>query len=324
MSGTTERTMRDDEFMRRAEGYRRELLAHCYRMMGSLDDAEDLVQETYLRAWRSYEGFEERSSLRTWLYRIATNACLNALQRSDRRAVPVELSGLAGAESPAAGVGWLQPLPDALVTPSSADPAAVAEVRDGVRLALIVGLQHLTPGQRAVLILRDVLAWPAAEVASALSLEVGAVKSLLQRARARLAAVTPSMDEVTLPPEHPRAQELLSLYMTAFETADARAFEEALRADAVLEMPAAAMWFAGKVACVSYLVDEVARTRGDWQKLPTVANGQPAFGAYHRDGSAFGLAVLTVTAAGIARVTVFGEPGLLPRFGLPATLPAAG
>ncbi|TDD66345.1 sigma-70 family RNA polymerase sigma factor [Jiangella aurantiaca] len=310
-----------DEFMGRAEGYRRELLAHCYRMMGSLDDAEDLVQETYLRAWRSYDGFEERSSLRTWLYRIATNACLNALQRSDRRAVPVGLgTGPGGGpESPAAGVGWLQPLPDELVTPESADPAAVAVVRDGVRLALIVGLQHLTPGQRAVLILRDVLAWPAAEVATALDLEVGAVKSLLQRARARLREVTPSMDDV-LEPDHPRAQELLERYMTAFETADARAFEEALRADAVLEMPAAAMWFAGKVACVEYLMSEVVGAPGDWRKLPTVANGQPAFGAYHRDGSAFGLAVLTATPAGIARVTVFAGADLLPRFGLPASL----
>lgn len=310
-----------DEFMRQAEGYRRELLAHCYRMTGSLDDAEDLVQETYLRAWRSYDGFEGRSSLRTWLYRIATNACLNALQRSDRRAVPRGLGAGpdGGPESPAAGVGWLQPLPDALVTPPSADPAVVAEVRDGVRLALIVGLQYLTPRQRAVLILRDVLAWPAAEVATALSLEVGAVKSLLQRARARLREVTPSMDDV-LEPDHPRARELLERYMTAFATADARAFEEALRADAVLESPEAAIWFSGKVACVEYLMTEVVGGAGDWRKLPTVANGQPAFGAYLRDGSAFGMAVLTVTAAGIARVTVFAMPELLPRFGLPAAL----
>ncbi len=314
--------MRENEFMRRAEGFRRELLAHCYRMMGSLDDAEDLVQETYLRAWRSYDGFEERSSLRTWLYRIATNACLNALQRSDRRAVPVGLgtgpSG--GPESPAAGIGWLQPLPDALVTPESADPATVAVVRDGVRLALIVGLQYLTPRQRAVLILRDVLAWPAAEVATALALDVGAVKSLLQRARGRLREVTPSMDDV-LEPEHPRARELLDRYMTAFATADARLFEEALRADAVLESPAGATWFTGKVACVEYLMNEVVGAPGDWHKLPTVANGQPAFGAYHRGGPAFGMAVLTVTAAGISRVTVFAGQELLARFGLPASFP---
>ncbi|PZF79494.1 RNA polymerase subunit sigma-70 [Jiangella anatolica] len=309
--------MGDDEFMRRAESYRRELLAHCYRMMGSLDDAEDLVQETYLRAWRSYDRFEERSSLRTWLYRIATNACLNALQRSDRRAVPADLSG---SESPASAVGWLQPLPDALVTPESADPAAVAVLRDGVRLALIVGLQYLTPRQRAVLILRDVLAWPAAEVASALSVEVGAVKSLLQRARGRLREVMPSMDDV-LEPEHPRARELLDQYMTAFATADRRLFEQALRADAVLESPAGAVWFSGKVACVEYLMSEVVGAAGDWHKLPTVANGQPAFGAYHRDGSSFGMAVLTVTSAGISRVTVFAGAGLLSRFGLPESLP---
>lgn len=262
--------------------------------------------------------------MRTWLYRIATNACLNALQRSDRRAVPVGLgtgpSGGAAPESPAAGVGWLQPLPDDLVTPESADPAAVAVVRDQVRLALVAGLQYLTPGQRAVLLLRDVLAWPAADVATALSLDVGAVKSLLQRARARLRDVTPSADDV-LEPSDPRARELLARYMTAFETADARAFEEALRADAVLELPAAATWFGGKVACVAYLVGSVVGAPGSWRTLPTAANGQPAFGAYHRDGSAFGLGALTVTAAGIARITVFGGPELLPRFGLPASFP---
>ncbi|TDD97264.1 sigma-70 family RNA polymerase sigma factor [Jiangella asiatica] len=311
--------------MSRAEAFRRELLAHCYRMTGSVDDAEDLVQETYLRAWRSCDGFEGRSSLRTWLYRIATNACLNAVRRSDRRTVPVGLGAGpdGGAESAAAGVGWLQPLPDALVTPESADPAAVAVARDGVRLALVAGLQHLSPRQRAVLLLRDVLALPAAEVAAALELNVGAVKSLLQRARARLREVEPRMDD-TLEPTDPRARELLALYMSAFETADADAFSRALRADAVIEMPAAQTWFSGKRACVAFLIDDVVGAPGTWRTLPTVANGQPALAAYELgpDGAfdGFGLGVVSASAAGIARVTVFGHPSLLPRFGLPSSL----
>ena len=177
-----------DAFVRDTEPFRREMLTHCYRMLGSVDDAEDGVQETYLRAWRAYDAFEGRSSVRTWLYRIATNVCLTALERSGRRVLPSGLGGpepdpQAAPELAGLGVRWLQPIPDALAAPDGADPAAVVAAREGLRLALIASLQYLPGTQRAVLILRDVLAFPATEVAVVLGLSVPAVKSSLQRAR---------------------------------------------------------------------------------------------------------------------------------------------
>jgi RNA polymerase sigma-70 factor (ECF subfamily) len=186
-----------DEFARSTEPFRRELLAHCYRMLGSLDEAEDLVQETFLRAWRSHAGFEGRSSLRVWLYRIATNACLTALEQRGRRALPSGLGAPSddpdGAPVEAGpGVSWLGPIPDALVTGPPQDPAAIAVARESLRLGLIACLQYLPARQRAVLILRDVLAFPAAEVAAMLGTSTVAVKSILQRARARLDQVAPS------------------------------------------------------------------------------------------------------------------------------------
>ncbi len=184
--------------------FRRELLAHCYRMLGSADEAEDLVQETYLRAWRAYDGFEGRSSVRTWLYRIATNACLTAIERRGRRPLP---SGLGGPdEDPAAPVvdapqvPWLQPIPDALLASPHDDPAAAAASRAGIRLAMVAALQYLSARQRAVLILRDVLEWPAAEVAAMLGTTTTAVNSGLRRARAQLAQVLPTRMTSPSPP----------------------------------------------------------------------------------------------------------------------------
>jgi RNA polymerase sigma-70 factor (ECF subfamily) len=322
----TTTTHEREEFARRAEGFRRELLAHCYRMTGSVQDAEDLVQETYLRAWRSYDGFEGRSSLRTWLYRIATNVCLNALRGAERRALP---SGLGTASfDPDATEGpdarWIEPMPDASVVPDGDDPASIAAARAGVRLALVASLQLLPPRQRAVLILRDVLAWPAADVARALELSVAAVKSLLQRARGTLRAASPAMDDV-LEPDHPRARALLDGYQRAFETADAAAFERLFREDAVLEVSPSGTWFAGMRDCVASLMRHVTLADGDWRTVPTAANGQPAFAGYQRDADGvyrgFGLGVLTVTDTGIATVSVFGGAEHLIRFGLPTTLP---
>src|SRR5580704_2300124 len=197
-------TERSEEFVRGTEPFRRELLAHCYRMLGSADDAEDAVQETYLRAWRSYGAFEGRSSVRSWLYRIATNACLTALEQRGRRALP---SGLGGpAEDPDAppgpaepGIAWLEPIPDALVTPESEDPAVIVAAREWLRLAVIASLQYLPARQRAVLLLREVLGFPAAEVASMLGISVAAIKSMLQRARARLEEVTPTREDIVEP-----------------------------------------------------------------------------------------------------------------------------
>jgi RNA polymerase sigma-70 factor (TIGR02960 family) len=212
------------EFTRLAEPFRRELRAHCYRMLGSVEEAEDALQETYLRAWRAYGRFERRSSLRVWLYRIATNACLTALQQASRRGLP---SGLAapsddpGADASATGPegNWLEPIPDALITPESEDPAAVAEARASVRLALIASLQYLPARQRAVVILRDVVGLPTAEVSEMLDTSTAAVKSALQRARARLEQVAPRAEDLAEPSE-PRALELLNQYVAAFEQAE--------------------------------------------------------------------------------------------------------
>jgi len=194
-------TEHSDEFVRGTEPFRRELLAHCYRMLGSADEAEDVVQETYLRAWRSYGAFEGRSSVRSWLYRIATNACLTALEQRGRRALP---SGLGSpAEDPDAppglaepGIAWLEPIPDALVTPESEDPGAIIAAREWLRLAVIASLQYLPARQRAVLLLREVLGFPAADVASMLGITTAAVKSTLQRARARLAEAAPAPERI--------------------------------------------------------------------------------------------------------------------------------
>ena len=319
------------EFARRTEPFRRELLAHCYRMLGSLDEAEDLVQETYLRAWRSYGTFEGRSSLRVWLYRIATNACLTALQHRGRRALP---SGLGGpADNPDAppgpadpDVAWLQPIPDALVTPESQDPAAIVASREGLRLALIASLQYLPPRQRAVLILREVLDFPASEVATMLGTTTAAVKSALQRARTRLDRAAPEPGEISEPAD-PYARALLDQYVAGFENADTAALERALRTDAAIEMVGTRTWFSGRVTCLRYLA-HVIGSPGDWRMIPTIANGQPAAAAYHRDGDglyrAFGLGVLTATDAGIARILVFGGgPDLVAKFGLPPVHPGA-
>jgi RNA polymerase sigma-70 factor, ECF subfamily len=317
-------TDRSAEFTERTESFRRELLAHCYRMLGSADEAEDLVQETYLRAWRGYGAFEGRSSVRVWLYRIATNVCLTALGQRGRRALP---SGLgAPADDPDApagpaepGVPWLEPIPDARVLPQSADPAAIVTAREGLRLALIASLQYLPPRQRAVLLLREVLGFPAAEVADMLATSTVAVKSTLQRARARLEEVSPSPDDVIEPAE-PRARALLEDYMAGFEHADTAALERALRADAALEMVGTRTWFSGRVRCLRYL-EHVVGSPGDWLMTPTLANGQPAVAAWYRDAGgrrqAFGVAVLTVTPAGISRITVFaGGPAQVAQFGL--------
>jgi RNA polymerase sigma-70 factor, ECF subfamily len=312
------------EFADRTEPFRRELLAHCYRMLGSVDDAEDVVQETYLRAWRSYGGFEGRSSLRTWLYQIATNACLTARERRARRALPSGLGGpgedrdaqLAGSE-----LAWLQPIPDALVTGEGDDPAVIAATRDSLRLALIASFQYLPPRQRAVLLLREVLAFPADEVAQMLGTTTVAVKSALQRARARLSDVAPASRQIAEPTE-PAARALLEAYIAAFENADAAALERLLRRDAVLELPPSSVWFAGGEAAATAVAG--LGYPGEWRMVPTAANGQPAAATYRRgaDGTyrAYGIVVLTASATGIARIVVFGDPGLLDRFGLPPTV----
>ncbi|WP_141578011.1 sigma-70 family RNA polymerase sigma factor [Actinomadura sp. WMMA1423] len=316
------------EFAERAEPFRRELLAHCYRMLGSVYEAEDAVQETYLNAWRAHRSFEGRSSLRTWLYRIATNACLSALRGRDRRVLP---SGLgppgedphAPVRAAGAEVRWLQPIPDALVASEADDPATAAIARENLRLALTACLQHLPPRQRAVFLLREVLGFSSPEVARMLGTSAAAVKSALQRARARLDEASP-VDRGD-PPGGAEQRALLDGYVAAFENADGAAFERLLSADAALEFPPAATWFSGRRRCVPFLA-RTAGAPGDWRMIPTAANGQPAAASYRLGGDgvhhAYGVAVLTVTAAGIAGITAFGDPGAVTGFGLPTTLAA--
>jgi RNA polymerase sigma-70 factor, ECF subfamily len=323
------RTSDGGAFTQATEPFRRELLAHCYRMLGSVHEAEDVLQETYLRAWRSWGRFEGRSSVRVWMYRIATNACLSALQGRARRTLP---SGLAGSSQdpdavprPAGPeVRWLEPIPDALVTPESEDPAAIAAARANLRLALIASLQHLPARQRAVLILRDVLDVPAAEVAEMLETSTAAVKSSLQRARARLAQVQPHADELAEPSE-PAALALLDQYIAAFERADLAALERALRADATLEMTPSSTWFAGNRNCLRFIARFLGPP-GVYRMYATRANGQPAVAAYRRDEHgvhrAFALVVLTITTTGIARIALFDDPRLFTTFGFPSIAPA--
>jgi RNA polymerase sigma-70 factor (ECF subfamily) len=316
-------------FVAETEPLRRELFAHCYRMLGSVHDAEDLVQETYLRAWRSYDRFEGRSSVRTWLYQIATNACLTALAKRSRRVLP---SGLGDPEpDPEAfpdeagpDVTWLEPVPDAMVARGPADPAAIVAARAGLRLALIASLQYLPPRQRAVLVLRDVLEFPAAHVAVMLGTTTASVKSALARARARLEELAPTSDQVT-EPAAPQARALLDQYIAAFENADAAALERLLVRDATLEATPMRTWFAGRKTCVPFLRDRVLGSPGYWRMLPTSANGQPAAAAYTRDQGGgyqpYGVVVFTVTGAGIDRVSCFGDPSLVGLFGFPVPSP---
>lgn len=311
----------DGEFLARAEPHRRELLAHCYRMTGSLHDAEDLVQETYLRAWRAYSAFEGKSSLRTWLYRIATNTCLTALQGRQRRALP---TGLGTPSSDPTDelverheVPWLEPLPEA-------DPAEIVGARESVRLAFVAALQHLSAKQRAVLVLRDVLQWKAAEVAEALDTSTAAVNSLLQRARAQLDEVGPSQDDPLLPPDSADTQDRLARYIAAFEDYDIDSLVEMFTADAVWEMPPFDGWYRGPDAIAALIHHQCpAGGPGDMRLIPLVANGQPAAAMYMRNGDThlpFQLHVVDLTGHGVSHVVAFLDAALFAKFGLPAAL----
>jgi RNA polymerase sigma-70 factor, ECF subfamily len=321
----------DTDFPALDDSIRRELLAHCYRMLGSVHDAEDLVQETYLRAWRSYESFEGRSSLRTWLYRIATNACLNALESRKRRPLPTGLGQPSSdPEAPLeqlTEVPWLEPMPDAMIAADTGDPATVVTSRESVRLAFIAALQHLPPRQRAVLVLRDVLRWKAAEVAEALDTSVAAVNSTLQRARAQIEKVAPTADsvEATISDEQ---RELLDKYVSAFESYDIDAMVTMFTEEAVWEMPPYTGWYQGAEA-IGRLISRncPAEAAGDMRLVATQANGQPAFGLYMKDRDgvhrAFHLQVVTIDQGSVSHVAAFFEPKLFEKFGLPDVLPPA-
>ena len=320
---TTERPAQD-EFLALAQPYRRELMAHCYRMLGSVHDAEDMLQETMVRAWRGYAGFEGRSSLRTWLHRIATTTCLTALEGRKRRPMPAGLNGTGSdpddplLDNPE--IPWLEPVPDHAV---GADPAAVVGSRSTVRLAFVAALQHLPARQRAVLLLREVLQWKASEVAELLGTTVAGVNSALQRARAQIEQVAPAEDDVARPLSQ-RQQELLDRYVTAFEVKDVSGIVALLASDVVWEMPPYEAWYRGREHVAQHLRTRCPGGPGDLRLVPIEANGQPGFAQYLRgpDGvfRAFNLQVLTFTGHTVSHVATFLDPGLFAVFDLPAEI----
>lgn len=294
-------------------------------MTGSLHDAEDLVQETYLRAWKAYDRFEGASTARTWLYRIATNTCLTALEGRRRRPLPTGL-GAPDSEPTAAletrtDVPWLEPLPG-----GGGDPLEVVGDRESVRLAFIAALQYLPPRQRAVLVLREVLQFSAAEVAAAVGVTTATVNSLLQRARAQLDRVGAGRDELPAAPDSPRARELLARYVAAFEDYDIDALVTMFTEDAVWEMPPFTGWYRGAATIGSLIRHNCpAEKAGDMRLLPVAANGQTGAAMYMRDRRSgahepFQLHVIDATPAGITHVVAFLDTSLFPKFGLPERL----
>jgi RNA polymerase sigma-70 factor (ECF subfamily) len=324
-------TARPGEVEQRLEHHRPELTAYCYRMLGSPFEAEDAVQDTLVRAWRAYDRFEGRSALRSWLYRIATNVCLDQLSGRERRATPMDLGP---AREPVEAnlntlpeTTWLEPIPDALVAPAGGDPADVAASRETIRLAFVAALQHLPPRQRAVLILCEVLRWKAAEVAELLETSVASVNSALQRARATLEASGASTSD-PVPAMDASQQELLSRYVEAFEAYDMDALTSLIRQDARQSMPPFDLWLHGRDDIFRWWVGPGAGCRGS-RVIPTVAaNGSPAFGQYKPSASGSGyepwaVQVLEIEDGQIVELTFFLDTErLFPLFGLPPRLEA--
>jgi RNA polymerase sigma-70 factor, ECF subfamily len=302
------------------EQYRGELTGYCYRMLGSVFDADDAVQETLLRAWQRADQFEGRASLRSWLYRIATNACLDALRSRKRRAMPMDLSSPVAATTVPSetlpGESWVEPLADAELV--GADPADRAVAAEGVRLAFVAALQHLPPKQRAVLILREVLGWSAAEL---LGTTVAGVNSALQRARATLAASTPVVAEPG--PLDGSQQELLDRYVAAFEAYDIDALVRLLAADASISMPPFAMWLRGREELRTWYLGHGIGCKGS-RLLPLALNGSPGFAQYRRAPQGgwepWSLQVLEVSAGAVRHVHHFLDTSLFARFGMPTRL----
>ena len=317
----------DDEFLLKAEPHRRELLAHCYRMTGSLHDAEDLVQETYLRAWKAYSGFKGQSSLRTWLYRIATNTCLTALDSRQRRPLP---TGLGAPSSDPAGelverneVPWLEPLPDQNDDP--ADPLTIVGTRESVRLAFVAALQHLSPRQRAVLVLRDVLQWKAAEVGDAIGASTAAVNSLLQRARAQLEAVGPSEDEELTEPDSPETKDCWTATSPRSRATTSTSWSSCsptMRSGRCHRSTAGIRGRRTSFCCPKTHCP--AEAAGDMRFVRTTANGQPAAALYMLNRETgkhepFQMHVLDSQPDGISHVVAFHMTSF-EKFGLPASL----
>ncbi|MEU0034953.1 sigma-70 family RNA polymerase sigma factor [Streptomyces sp. NPDC006333] len=322
----------ESDFAAFVEPYRRELRVHCYRMAGSYDDAEDLVQETFLRAWRARDGFAGRAAVRTWLYRIATNTCLDFQRRTARRPQRYEpLPGMNhGSAEPPARITWLQPYPDEDLPSADDQPDALAVSRETMELVLLAAIQHLPPRQRAVLVLRDVLGLSAAETGEALEMTVASVNSALQRARPTLRDRLPRRRTDWTAEADAREREVLGRYMAAAESLDLAAFTDLLSEDIRLTMPPNPYWFVGRAALTEFLgisLDPASPLfLGHWRHLPARANGQLAAGGYvRRPGTtvfrAQVLDVLRIEGDRIVEITSF-EPHLFPAFGLPLRLPA--
>ncbi|KOG48556.1 RNA polymerase sigma70 factor [Streptomyces virginiae] len=312
--------------------YRVELTGYCYRMLGSSFDAEDAVQDTYIRAWRSYDKFEGRSSLRSWLYRIATNVCLDLLNAGKKRARPMDLTAPQHQASAVLNerpeVTWLEPVPDGRVLPQTADPAEMALAKESVRLAFVAALQHLPAKQRAVLILREVLAWKADEVARLLETTTASVNSALQRARATLAGQALRDSEPADPLDADQAQ-LLARYLSAFEAYDISRLTALLHEDAVLSMPPFDLWLQGHEDIAAWHLNQGIGCKGS-RLIPTTANGMPAFGQYRprEDGrpghTPWALQVLEISDGKIVGLNAFLDTARwFPLFGLPEQLDEA-
>jgi len=320
-------------FSQLAEPHRHELQVHCYRMLGSFDDAEDVVQESLLRAWRQRASFEGRSPFRTWLYRIATNACLDSLRQRTRRVLPQHVAppNIPPEQLPEIGdVHWLQPYPDRLLDQTESGPEAIAIARETIELTFIAAMQLLPPRQRAALLVRDVLGWSATETASLLETTVASVNSLVQRARATVQRNRPPRraDWAAAPPSTEVEREMLEQFMRACERGDAAAIVDMLADDVQCTMPPFPWWFSGKAAVAdSFRVGIGPGRPGDFRALATRANRQPACGSYLRsfgetEFRAFAIDVLHIEAGRIVDVTAFHEPALFEAFGLPPTWPA--
>ena len=307
------------------ERFRQELTAYCYRMLGSAFEAEDAVQETLLRAWRGFDRFEGRSALRSWLYRIATNVCLNMLSASQRRARPMDLGPASTAEavlSPGLSEDtWIEPIPDSRVVPAGGDPADVAVARESVRLAFLAALQRLPPRQRAVLILREVLHWKADEVAGLLDTTAASVNSALQRARATLASRDEKLSAEPLDDEH---RALLARYVDAFERYDMDSLTSLLHEDATWSMPPYELWLQTHLDIRKWCLGPGIGCRGS-RLIPTMANGSPAFGQYKPDPAGgyepWSLQVVETSGARISGIIFFLDTArFFPMFGLPPRL----
>jgi RNA polymerase sigma-70 factor (ECF subfamily) len=318
-----------DAFGQLTEPHRRELQVHCYRILGSVQDAEDVLQDTLLAAWRGLAGFQERSTLRAWLYRVATNRCLNALRTARRRPVTeLSIPDIDPPEPSQRGeVMWLEPYPDALlqgITDTPPGPEARYELTEAISLAFVTTLQLLPPRQRAVLILRDVLGYPAAEVAGMLDTTVNSVTSALKRARAAVRRFQPNR-EPAVTADSPAERELVSRLVRAYQIGDVAALTALLTDDVVVSMPPVPLEYRGRELAAQFLASVAFRQGRTYDLVPTRANGQPAFGAYVRDPAggirhAAGLRVMTLAGDRICGLTRF-DNSVLPRFGLPRSLP---